>query len=86
MISPFRPLLLAAATLLVTAVGCKSKSSDTPPEATSANAATPPPAKPPVTVTVIYGTEKRSWMEEEAKAFEASGAKTAGGRPIHIDL
>ena len=86
MMSPLRPLLLAAATLLVTAAGCKSKSSDTPPEATSAAPSAAPPAQPPVTVTVVYGTEKRSWMEEEAKAFEASGAKTSGGRPIHIDL
>ena len=48
----------------------------------------PAPSAPangtPVTVILAYGSEKKSWIEEQAKQFEASGALVAG-RPIHID-
>jgi ABC-type sulfate transport system substrate-binding protein len=43
----------------------------------------PPP--PPVTLTVVYGTEKDAWLQQAAQAFMASGA-TADGAPITIDL
>ncbi len=43
------------------------------------------PARPPITVTVWYGTEKRAWLEEAAAQFQA-GAPTYQGRPIQIQL
>ena len=43
------------------------------------------PASDGVTLTLVYGSEKKTWIEEEAKAFEASGAKTAKGQNIHVD-
>lgn len=36
-------------------------------------------------LTVAYGSEKKTWLEEQARAFEASGARTKSGRPIRID-
>lgn len=39
----------------------------------------------PVEVVIWYGTEKRAWLEEAARRFEAAGA-TSGGRPIRITL
>lgn len=36
-------------------------------------------------LTVAYGSEKKTWLEEQARAFEQSGAKTKSGRPIRID-
>lgn len=39
----------------------------------------------PVEVVLWYGTEKRLWLEEAARRFEASGA-TANGRPIELTL
>jgi Ca-activated chloride channel family protein len=39
-----------------------------------------------VGVTVAYGSEKKTWLEEQAKAFAASGAKTKAGKPIRLDL
>ena len=45
------------------------------------------PAAPaqPLVLTVAYGSEKKTWLEEQARAFEQSGAKTKSGRPIRID-
>lgn len=39
----------------------------------------------PVEVVIWYGTEKKLWLEEAARRFEASGA-TVGARPITVRL
>ena len=38
-----------------------------------------------ITVVMAYGSEKKTWIDESVQAFEASGAKTAAGKRIHID-
>jgi Ca-activated chloride channel family protein len=38
-----------------------------------------------VTVVLAYGSEKKTWIEEQARKFEASGVRSASGRPLHID-
>lgn len=43
------------------------------------------PGSQPVEVVVWYSTEKRAWLEEAARRFEASGP-TANGRPIQVRL
>jgi Ca-activated chloride channel family protein len=48
-------------------------------------AASTKPAPGSVTLLVAYGSEKKTWLEEQAKRFEASGPKTSAGRPIHIE-
>ena len=40
----------------------------------------------PVRLTVAYGSEKKTWLEEQAAAFKASGAKTKSGRPVAVEL
>ncbi|QRN99591.1 VWA domain-containing protein [Archangium violaceum] len=39
---------------------------------------------PALVLTVAYGSEKKSWFEEQARAFERSGAKTKSGRSIQV--
>jgi Ca-activated chloride channel homolog len=39
----------------------------------------------PVTLTIAYGSEKKTWLDEQVKAFLASSPKTASGRAIAID-
>lgn len=39
----------------------------------------------PIEVVIWYGTEKRAWLEEAARRFEA-GEASVGGRPIRITL
>jgi len=39
-----------------------------------------------VRVVVAYGSEKKTWLDEQARAFGESGAKTPSGRPIQIEL
>jgi Ca-activated chloride channel homolog len=66
-----RLLAVAAISLLA---GCRSKEST--------------PAKvPPVQAVVLrvaYGSEKRAWLEEQVRLFEATSPRTASGRPIRV--
>jgi Ca-activated chloride channel family protein len=41
------------------------------------------PAAPPVEVRIAYGSEKKTWLEEQAKAF--LGTKTKSGRAIRLE-
>lgn len=69
-------LLLAAVAALA---ACKSGSSG------SGDSGGTTASKSALVLRVAYGSEKKSWLEEAARAFEASNAKTAAGRPIRID-
>lgn len=44
----------------------------------------PPPA--PVEVRIAYGSEKKTWFEEQAAAFQRAAPRTKSGRPIHLQL
>jgi Ca-activated chloride channel family protein len=75
--------------------GCRSDSpkpaadDPAPPPAQPAKSAGPSasatPTGAPLTLVLAYGSEKKSWIEEQAKKFESSGAAVVGGRPVHID-
>lgn len=54
-------------------------------ERAAPRARAPAPAKDAVVLTVAYGSEKKTWLEEQARAFEASGATTKSGRPIRVE-
>lgn len=43
------------------------------------------PQPDPITLTVVYGTEKETWLQEATAAFEASGANLRGA-PINVEL
>jgi Ca-activated chloride channel family protein len=51
--------------------------------------ATPPVASAPapgsVTLTIVYGSEKKTWLEEQTQKFEATQPKTASGKSIKIE-
>src|SRR5690348_1722720 len=38
----------------------------------------------PVTLRIAYGSEKKTWLEEQAAAFTASRTMTRSGRPVVI--
>ncbi len=69
--------------------GCSSKKNEkpgsSPPGSSQPGASRTPAVGAPVTVLIAYGSEKKTWLEESARAFEQGGAKTASGRPIKID-
>ena len=77
--------------ILALFAGCESKpkpdlSADggaAPAPNASASAAVPAADKP-LELVIAYGSEKKTWFEEEAKAFEATRPKTTSGRPIKI--
>lgn len=80
--------------LLLSSVACDrtpAPTSEAPPSTTSA---TPSSGAAPsataaaanaLSLTVVYGSEKKTWLEEQAKKFEASGARLKSGRPIRVD-
>lgn len=39
-----------------------------------------------VTLLIAYGSEKKTWLEEQTKAFEATSPKTPSGKPIKVQL
>jgi Ca-activated chloride channel family protein len=71
-------------------VGACGKSEETPPQ--QQGSATPGLSKKEPTpapggaldLVVAYGSEKKTWLEEQARKFEATGAKTKSGRAIRV--
>jgi Ca-activated chloride channel family protein len=47
---------------------------------------TPAVDRSAIPLVVAYGSEKKTWLEEQAKAFAASGARTKAGKSIRVDL
>jgi Ca-activated chloride channel family protein len=69
--------------LVVAAVGCfqvaevpRPKADDAQPKADDPNV---------VELTFTYGSEKKSWIEDVTKEFNAAGKKLPGGRKIHVN-
>ncbi len=76
---------LLAATLL----GCNDRNNNT----SSSSAASPPATATSgtgnfngVTVSVLYGSEKKDWLEAVTQSFNAQGLKTADGQPVQVTL
>ncbi|WP_394831892.1 VWA domain-containing protein [Pendulispora rubella] len=53
-------------------------------ESKTEEAAKAPAASGVVDVVIIYGSEKKTWLEESVKSFEAAKKTTAAGKPIRI--
>lgn len=78
------PLLLA----LVAAAACNKGGGTDGEEKAGGGSAAPADSRgqgEPVRVVIAYGSEKKTWLEEQAAAFAKSGATTASGRPIEIE-
>jgi Ca-activated chloride channel family protein len=90
MVSFARVMFLFVIAFVAGCGGCSKTSAGSDGEAGSTAAPTPEGtiAKGPanaLTLTIVYGSEKKTWFEEQAKAFAASGAKSTSGRTIRID-
>jgi Ca-activated chloride channel family protein len=73
--------------LIIVSLGCDKPKPETS-TATSSSASAPPPKAaggPPVTLVVAYGSEKKTWLDEQRAAFVASSPVTKSGRPIQVD-
>ncbi|MBU8896065.1 substrate-binding and VWA domain-containing protein [Corallococcus sp. M34] len=67
---------------LVLLSACKCGTGEGPRDEATARAEAVPDRA--LVLTVAYGSEKKTWLEEQARAFEASGAVTPSGRPIRV--
>src|SRR5258706_2588018 len=78
--------VLAVSALLAAGCGGKreSEGKEPPTRSPSGSAEAPDQVGPPVEVSILYGSEKKTWLEEQIKAFNASRAKTKDGREIHV--
>ena len=63
---------------------CKKKSDERPRPAAEPGGVPAAAKGPPVALSILYGSEKKTWLEEAATAFEQSGATTKSGRPIDV--
>ena len=68
-----------AAMALLSLAGCKRSE----PERRAA-APRPAPSAAAVQVQVAYGSEKKTWLEEQVRLFQASNPKVASGKPIRV--
>jgi Ca-activated chloride channel family protein len=76
-----RPLAQSAfLSVLLLLSGCDK----TPSGKSSASRPASKPAEA-VTVTMAYGSEKRSWLEEQLRLFAATSPRTRSGRAIRVD-
>jgi Ca-activated chloride channel family protein len=72
----------AAALLVLLAAGCKKKVEQ---EATGDTRSSPTPtAGPAVEVSILYGSEKKSWLDRQIAAFNATSPRTRAGQPIEV--
>jgi Ca-activated chloride channel family protein len=69
-----------AAFVLFSSFACKRSDSPAP-----GKPASPPPAPVSVSVVLAYGSEKKTWLEEQARAFEATRPRTKSGKAVRID-
>ena len=71
---------LSVLVMLAACDGCRGgrTGSTAPPEARHT-------ARAPVTVTMAYGSEKKTWLDEQLKRFAATSPRTAAGSPIQVD-
>ena len=54
------------------------------PRADAAASASAAKASEPVALTMVYGSEKKAWLEDAIKAFNASPKAVIGGKPIKV--
>jgi Ca-activated chloride channel family protein len=86
--APFATATIAALTHCNRAPPPAPASSSEVPAAVAPAASSPAaasPASPPVNLEVVFSSEKKDWASEAIGQFNASGAKTDDGRPIHVD-
>ncbi len=84
-----RRALLLLWTFALVLFGCPDRptpaAQDGAAAATTAGSAGPDKSSPPVALTIAYGSEKKTWLDEQIKAFLATSPKTAKGRKITVD-
>jgi Ca-activated chloride channel family protein len=68
------------------ALGCRSEGSRSEREAagSAGKAAAAGPAGPTIELSILYGSEKKTWLEEQITAFHAGHAALRDGRAIHV--
>ncbi len=88
-----RALFLVLSTFVLLVCGCPDRPSP-PAEAVDAGASASASLAPgkdggkdskTLTLTLAYGSEKKTWLEEQIKLFLASAPKTASGRSIAVE-
>jgi Ca-activated chloride channel family protein len=77
---------------LLLLAGCKQRTdeerkapdrtSPTPGSSAKPEPPPPPPDGPPIALSILYGSEKKTWLEGQLAAFNASSPTTKDGRPI----
>src|SRR3954466_6232731 len=76
-------LVIAGGGALAVALGCKpDRPGGGSPGGRDDPSAGPSPDQ--VELSVLYGSEKKTWLDEQVKAFNAGRTKGSGGKLIHV--
>jgi Ca-activated chloride channel family protein len=68
--------------LLLVVLGCGK--GDTGGSSGPSGTGAEPAARPALELPILYGSEKKTWLEEQITAFNASGGALKDGRRIHV--
>jgi len=88
MIAPPRWCHTAVLLLLLAAAACGGKKEERKGGAAATagsserGAGPAPEGGPPLSLAILYGSEKKTWLEQQLAAFNATNPTTKGGRPI----
>jgi Ca-activated chloride channel family protein len=66
------------------ALGCRGNASKATEDPAAGGGAGPPLGKDQVELSILYGSEKKTWLDEQIKAYNASLQKLPDGRAIHV--
>lgn len=71
-----------AALVVLLAAACGKKEEERPAAGSAGRAGATAAGGKPVAVSILYGSEKKTWLEQELRTFNAAGPRTQAGRPI----
>lgn len=80
---PWR-LALLALFCLTTLLACGKDPAAAPPSSAAPTAGPPTDTDKTIELYMVYGSEKRAWVNDVTAAFNATHAKTASGKIIHV--
>ncbi len=84
MIKPFQLAAWAMVSAFAVIAGCGQSDDSAPAAASRAPAATHAPSPDVVDITLVYGSEKQTWIDDVTASFNASATKIESGKVVRV--
>jgi Ca-activated chloride channel homolog len=76
--------VIAGVVVAALAVGCKPDRTGAGAKGASRDDPSAGPSPDQVELSILYGSEKKTWLDEQVKAFNAGRTRGPGGKVIHV--